>query len=202
MATLEVNSQILELADSSKTNILSVIPKLKNKFPQNSFDIHSILLNGEFIDIKSKNPSLLRALTQRDHLKIITRNYESSIESFILDVNSLLNRTLKSISKYIVLQKSGDLTASNHALSTTIDAIDTFIKSINYIYKERVSSIKELEDLPIKELQINLLSIIKGIITAHKKNDILMLTDLLEHELKDNLTQWKIFILPAIKKAL
>ena len=41
---------------------------------------------------------------------------------------------------------------------------------------------------------------IKAINTAFKKNDIVMLQDLLEYELIDNLTQWKIQALPKIKK--
>ena len=52
----------------------------------------------------------------------------------------------------------------------------------------------------IKQLEIHLLSVVKGILTAEKKNDTVMLMDLLEYELKDNLTQWKITAIPQIKR--
>lgn len=52
----------------------------------------------------------------------------------------------------------------------------------------------------IKNLKIHLLSIIKAIYSAKQKNDEIMLCDLIEYELKDNLTQWKINIIPSIRK--
>ena len=54
-------------------------------------------------------------------------------------------------------------------------------------------------ELPIKNLQIHLLSVLKAIETAHNSKDIVMLEDLLEFELKDNLTKWKILVTPALK---
>jgi hypothetical protein len=38
------------------------------------------------------------------------------------------------------------------------------------------------------------------LLSAKEKNDNIMLCDLLEYELIDNLTQWKIKILPELKK--
>ena len=40
----------------------------------------------------------------------------------------------------------------------------------------------------------------KGIESAKNNNDYIMLNDLLEYELADNLTQWKLKILPRLKK--
>jgi hypothetical protein len=44
------------------------------------------------------------------------------------------------------------------------------------------------------------LSVIKALLPAKEKNDVVMLCDLLEYELIDNLTQWKIKVLPELKK--
>lgn len=54
----------------------------------------------------------------------------------------------------------------------------------------------------IKNSHIHLLFILKGLYQANAKSDIIVLEDLIKHELKDNLTQWKINFLPAIKKPL
>lgn len=54
----------------------------------------------------------------------------------------------------------------------------------------------------IKDSHIHLLFIMKGMISAQLKNDILALEELIKYELKDNLTQWKIHLIPQIKAVL
>lgn len=55
---------------------------------------------------------------------------------------------------------------------------------------------------PIKDSHIHMLFVLKGIAQAQQKLDQVILEDLIKHELKDNLTQWKIDLIPNIKKLL
>lgn len=54
----------------------------------------------------------------------------------------------------------------------------------------------------IKESHINLLFILKAMNQSQTKNDYLALEELIKYELKDNLTQWKIDLIPQIRKLL
>lgn len=54
----------------------------------------------------------------------------------------------------------------------------------------------------IKQSHIHLLFVLKGINQAQKKHDSIVLEDLIKYELKDNLTQWKIDLIPQIKRLL
>ncbi len=54
----------------------------------------------------------------------------------------------------------------------------------------------------IKQSHIHLLFVLKGINHAQQKHDTLVLEDLIKYELKDNLTQWKIDLIPLIKRLL
>jgi hypothetical protein len=54
----------------------------------------------------------------------------------------------------------------------------------------------------IKESHINLLSIMKAIHQMREKQDKLALCELIKHELRDNLTLWKIEFIPQIKRLL
>jgi hypothetical protein len=54
----------------------------------------------------------------------------------------------------------------------------------------------------IKNSHIKLLFIMKAISQAQSKTDHIALQDLIKHELKDNLTQWKIDLIPQLKKLL
>lgn len=54
----------------------------------------------------------------------------------------------------------------------------------------------------IKESHIHLLFILKAMNQAQIKHDLIALEELIKYELKDNLTQWKIDLIPQIKKLL
>ena len=54
----------------------------------------------------------------------------------------------------------------------------------------------------IKNSHIHLLFVIKAMNQAQLKQDFIALEELIKYELKDNLTQWKIDLIPQIKKQL
>lgn len=54
----------------------------------------------------------------------------------------------------------------------------------------------------IKDSHIHLLFIVKAMNQAQLKQDFLAMEELIKYELKDNLTQWKIDLIPQTKKLL
>lgn len=54
----------------------------------------------------------------------------------------------------------------------------------------------------IKASHIHLLFILKAMNQAHNKQDYVALEELIKYELKDNLTQWKIDLIPQTRKLL
>lgn len=54
----------------------------------------------------------------------------------------------------------------------------------------------------IKASHVHLLFVLKGMNQAQLKQDYVALEELIKYELKDNLTQWKIDLIPQIKKVL
>ena len=65
-----------------------------------------------------------------------------------------------------------------------------------------IMSRQQLTIAGIKESHIHLLFIMKGMNQAQLKQDYLALEELIKYELKDNLTQWKIDLIPQTKKLL
>ncbi len=53
-----------------------------------------------------------------------------------------------------------------------------------------------------RESHIHLLFVMKGINQAQLKGDLIALEDFIKYELKDNLTQWKIDLIPQVKRQL
>jgi hypothetical protein len=104
-----------------------------------------------------------------------------------------------------------------------INTLDTFVPEKEYFWNKQLSSLssdiikfvelttllsqlltskKKIAFPLIKQSHIHLLFVLKGINHAQQKQDSIVLEDLIKYELKDNLTQWKIDHIPAIKRAL
>ncbi len=106
------------------------------------------------------------------------------------------------IHKLLLAYNKGEFDQANNTFVEVIELMDLYIQLITRIYK--VIRIEmpgmSFKDDNIQKLEIHLLSVVKAILQAKEKNDVIMLCDLLEYELIDNLTQWKIKILPELKK--
>lgn len=61
---------------------------------------------------------------------------------------------------------------------------------------------KKINIPEIKQSHIHLLFVLKGLNQAQQKMDSMVLEDLIKYELKDNLTQWKIDLIPLSKRLL
>lgn len=109
--------------------------------------------------------------------------------------------TLK-IQQLILLYNAGELEKANSNLVEVVDLMDLYIQLITKVYRVLRTDIpgKSFKDENVQKLEIHLLSVIKALLQAKEKEDIIMLCDLLEYELVDNLTQWKIKVLPELKK--
>jgi uncharacterized protein YpiB (UPF0302 family) len=91
---------------------------------------------------------------------------------------------------------------ANDEFSEMIDILDLYVQLFAKIHSTLKRNFKGAftHTEEIQKLDIHLLSVLKALIPAKEKGDIIMLCDLLEYELVDNLTQWKINIVPALKK--
>ncbi len=174
-----------------------LIPKLKEEF----LDKSNLLLSIE-VDDKNFNPSNGSLVSDFDisncnDINFITQKKKSIAQDTIDDLPNFLDKIIADTNLCL---KSKDLEQGH--FYKVIEELDIFIQLITNIHKVlQVNSQSRLDiGMTIKELQVHLLFVIKAINLAFKKDDLVMLEDLLEYELIDNLTQWKIQALPKIKK--
>ena len=90
---------------------------------------------------------------------------------------------------------------SNHILSQLSSEVGHFVELTTLL--ARLVTLRTKVTIPdIKESHIQLLFIFKAMNQAQAKKDNTALEELIKYELKDNLTQWKILLIPQIKKLL
>lgn len=200
MAMLEVNDNKILFDSNLFLNVKSLIPKLQKQFPLDTFKMDHFSINGIPVDYLGEDPSLIRPISDEDIIKCTFSNYKNL--ELLSEIKPLLDKVIAK-----TIQVSNEINQdicldTESSLNKIIDGVDTFIQSMNYLVENIEDNEDFKENLPLQELQIHLLSVLKAIHTAFKKEDWIMLTDLLEYELKDNLTQWKILIIPNIKMFL
>ncbi len=121
-----------------------------------------------------------------------------SIDSCFGYVDYITSQIQRLIGQY----NAGEADAANQTFIEVIDLMDLYIQLISKVYQVIRTDMpdKSFKDENLQKLEIHLLSVIKALVQAKEKNDVIMLCDLLEYELIDNLTQWKIKVLPELKK--
>jgi hypothetical protein len=201
MAQLEINKETFNLNSNMYLNLKSLIPKVQKMYSANINQMAFLKVNGISIDLNSEDPSLVRPINDSDLIEISFKGEKSGLKEIISDINTLINSISSKILSFTKEIEELEKTDSNQ-LELIIDAVNIFVHSITYAIKN-VRDKKELIDtLPIRDLKIHLLSVMKAIETAHNSEDLIMLSDLLEYELKDNLTKWKILVMPTIIQQL
>lgn len=106
------------------------------------------------------------------------------------------------IQKLIAQYNQGNIDQANDLFVEVIELMDLYIQLVTKVYRVLRTDLKimNFKDENLQKLEIHLLSVLKALLQAKEKDDVIMLCDLLEYELIDNLTQWKIKILPELKK--
>lgn len=134
-----------------------------------------------------------------------TTNKNTSLELAFDSIDSCfgyVDYITSQIQRLIAQQNTGDTEGANKTFIEVIDLMDLYIQLITKVYHVIRTDMpdRSFKDENLQKLEIHLLSVIKALVQAKEKNDVIMLCDLLEYELIDNLTQWKIKVLPELKK--
>lgn len=198
MPVIEVNKEKIELSQSVTDNTLkSIIPEISRIFSLSEQSITSILLNGSIVRLDWDKASLVRPLSRED---VVSVNVDANLRLNVLkEIDSLIEGIISKID----CTDYSDMKSIKLNMDPIVSGIQTFIQASAYISsKANFISVLEKERLPMKSLQIHLLSVLKALNSAYLSSDSLMLEDLLDFELKDNLTKWKILVLPQLKMKL
>ena len=193
MASIEVNEELLDIKISADSSLESIIPKVAGRTPYKNYKLVSIVLNGSPVEPLYDKASLARPLCSEDHIQL-TLDGDPNLD-LIEHIEDLSQSIINKISEMDLKDEK----AYNSELAGIIAGVEILIRSTSFIVRKFQDKDLLLGELPIKNLQIHLLSVLKAIETAHNSKDIVMLEDLLEFELKDNLTKWKILVTPALK---
>lgn len=166
--------------------------------PETSY-LDSVKINNQLLDNTDNLENIF--ITDQDSIELFTKSKIELafhlLDSASLFLEMLLNQTEKTSQLY---QEQKYQEAKDTFMELT-DTLSLFIELITNVHRSlRVETNYKLSNgFTIHQLQIHLLSILKAISSSFSKEDTIVLYDLIEHELLDNLKQWKINVIPELK---
>ena len=163
--------------------------------------ISQISVNGKALNINEEDSILPSRVGQFESIDFrLQSNIDLAFEA-LQSCNAYIDNIIAQITELTAAYQECRVEDSNQLFAEVIEITDLFIQLVSRIQKTLRAHLQENWEKPrsVSQLEIHLLSILKAIVPAKEKNDLIMLCDLLEYELVDNLKQWKIKALPELK---
>tara|TARA_R110002072_G_scaffold288917_1_gene455517 strand:- start:199713 stop:200324 length:612 start_codon:yes stop_codon:yes gene_type:complete len=197
---LSINKRLIEIKLEEDTTVLDLINAQYLESKEKV--VTEVILDGEKFFLDDENNFANTLVKDIGDIDLSVKTSMELANEALDSCNSYIDTVIASIDQLTASYQQGDQQLANAQFAEAIEIIDLFVQLITGIHKTFKRNVVNLsEQTPIvQKLEIHLFSIIKALLPAKEKEDIIMLCDLLEYELKDNLTQWKIQAIPALKK--
>jgi len=200
MANIFVNGRNIEDNLDENITIGFLIDSLQLKQGMEDKFVTEISIDGSKVDFQ--NPDILdRVVAQNGeiHLRLLD-GVEIAFES--LDNSThYFDVMCRKIDNIVLSLSQNSYNSANQDFLDLVEVIDLFIQLMTNIHRTFLERFKSVyvKSTGHKNLEIHLLSVLKGLLAAKERNDVIMISDLLEYELKENITQWKIKVIPEMK---
>lgn len=200
MITVNINRETLELQQNESITLGQAIDLIENEGTRSNEAVTGVTIQGQHYHLETLGDLLNEDIDNLgDPIIEIKTNFEIAFEA-LNDCNGYIDTITSKIHEVVGYYNENDVDSANMYFSELIDLVDLFIQLISKVHRTVKTFNPEFfkDNDTIRNLEIHLLSILKALIPAKEKNDIIMLSDLLEYELADNLAQWKIKAIPLM----
>jgi len=200
MITVNINRETLDLQQNESLTLGQALELIEQEGTKPNEAVTAVTINGQRYHLEILGELLNEDIDNLGNPEIeIKTNYEIAFEA-LNDCNGYIDTITAKIQEVVEFYNSNDHDQANMNFSELIDLVDLFIQLISKVHRTVKTFNPDFfkDNDTIRNLEIHLLSILKALIPAKEKNDIIMLSDLLEYELADNLAQWKIKAIPLM----
>ena len=202
MTQVTLNQSPLKNSISQDQSLDELVSFIFDKEVSKENILVNINLDGEIIPFED---GLRVASAKVSSFKEIDFEIKSSLElayEALDSCNDYIDLLIKKIKYLTECYNKNEIDQANDSFTEVIDILDLYTQLFARIHSTLKRNLPDTITVgaDIQKLDIHLLSILKALIPAKENGDIIMLCDLLEYELIDNLTQWKIKIVPALKR--
>ena len=200
MTTIMVNNNPFEDSNINTDNSLKELENLVNEYlTKSDHVITDIIVDENIIENKNEEITLGQDISNFNSIEFKSKPRVEiafeTLDSCICYINELNGRIHELVSLYRT-NKQDEANALFVEVTTILDLFVQLMSKIQRIFTQSLGLKKGKQSI---ELELNLLEVIKQLVPARQKNDMIMLCDLLEYELIANLDQWKNQIIPSLQ---
>ena len=196
MATVSINDQNITKRHWPQMRINEIINDVINEATEKRHIITAIKLDGHELQESGGNVRL----QEHQKLEFTTQSALEISREALNACGHYIDVIIAKIHRISQLYSQNKLALANQNFADLIETIGLFVQLVSKLKhtlkKYRPASYAKLTQ---PEIELHTLAILKALGPAKEKEDIIMLSDLLEYELVDNLTMWKNIRLPQLQ---
>ncbi len=201
MTTVTLNNKTLNEELNPSSSLTDCMDRVLEKHLKNQDVITGISIDGKLLSLEEENNCLPKTISTFKNIDFKVQTTLELAFDALDSCSTYIDAVNTKIHELVELYNSNQYEEANLKFGDVIEVMDLFVQLMAKIHKTLKANLPAdyVKNKTIQNLEIHLLSILKGLVPAKEKNDIIMLCDLLEYELVDNLTQWKIKAIPDLK---
>ena len=201
MTNVTVNSRPLEhqlLTSSTVTDIINLIQSRNN----GDEVLTGMTIDGERFECDGEHEIFRRNISKCTNIDFFFQKPIDLVFEALDSSGAYIDVISGKIMNLVGLYNEGKTQEANAKFGEVVEIMDLYIQLMSRIHRTIREELKDkfVKSQTIQNLEIHLLSVLKALVPAKEKDDVIMLCDLLEYELIDNLTQWKIKAIPELKQ--
>ena len=202
MAQVTINNRSIAKEFKENQKIEDIFDFITENELKESQIITEVNLDGNTFHIDEQSTWASQTINEFKEVQFVARTSMELAVDALASCSNYIDYLNSRILVLTALYQENKIDEANATFSEVIEILDLFVQLIGRIHKTFRENHKEsiTKAEVIQNLEIHLLSVLKALLPAKERGDIIMLCDLLEYELVDNLTQWKIKAIPALKK--
>lgn len=201
MPTMTFDSKRIRETVSEESSINELMDLVQEKFAKKDEFFTEVILDGKKVTEKDEITLLETPVGQYGEIAFTLKNSTELAFDALDTCSTHLDTLMTKVKDTAELYREAKIDDANQGFIEITEILNLFIELVTTIHQ--TLQIEAETELPtgkkLQDLEIHLLSVVKALLPAKEKNDLIMLCDLLEYELIDNLTQWKITAIPALK---
>lgn len=198
---VSINNRVSEEKFNNNATVSEVIQSILEQDGHTDQIVSQIAIDGQVLSIEQEDEVLPQRLSQFQNISFTLRsNIDLAFEA-LESCNTYVDTIVTQIGALTKAYQDCKNDEANMLFAEVIEITDLFIQLLSRIQRTLRGHLASKWEKPadVQHLEIHLLSVLKALVPAKEKNDIIMLCDLLEYELVDNLKQWKIKALPSLR---
>ena len=201
MPLITINDKKVSNLLNDESSIGDVIGMILDDSTNQHETITNIKLDGQEVD-QNQNDILVERIGHYNHIDFTTKSTHELASEALDSCKAYIDTTILKINTIARLYGHNSVRMANEQFADLIEVMQLFVQLVTQIQQTiKLHNREYKKSTTIQHLEIHLASVLKALIPAKEKNDIIMLCDLLEYELVDNLKRWKEEAIPEMLRA-